>query len=137
MTVVLWISRHKPLKSQINYLKSKLGNFELIIHDKPLSTAQDAINLAKQHKADYIIPVLPLSFITHLVTEAKRHGFTVLRAEMENIHNCKVQPCPEFNEYTDTIMESRDLNTGQIIYRHFRFKEFVVLKDIKIITEPF
>ena len=137
MTVVLWISRHRPLKSQLFYLKQKLGDFKLVIHDKPLSTAENAIELAKKYNADYIIPVLPLSFITHLVTEAKRHGFTVLRAEMDNIHNCKVQPCPEYNPYTDTIMESKDFNTGQKIYRHFRFREFVVLKDIKIITEPF
>jgi len=137
MVKVLWISRHKPLPAQLKYLKQKLGDFELIIHDKPLSTAQDAVNLVKQHGAKYIIPVLPLSFIAHLVQEAKKHDFIVLRAEMENIHNCTQHPCPEFNPNTDTIMESRDFNTGQKIYRHFRFKCFVILKDIQIITEPF
>jgi len=34
-------------------------------------------------------------------------------------------------------MQSKDFNTGEKIYRHFRFKEFVVLKDIQIVTEPF
>ncbi len=136
--VVLWISRHKPLPVQIQFLKNKLGDdFKLVIHDKPLSTAQDAVNLVKQHNADFVVPVLPLSFIAHLVAEAKKHGFTVLRAEMENIHNCDSDDCPEFNPETDTIMVSRDLNDpSKIIRRHFRFKEFVILKDIQIVTEP-
>ena len=137
MVKVLWISRHKPLPAQLKYLKQKLGDFELIIHDKPLSTAQDAVNLVKQHGTKYVIPVLPLSFIAHLVQEAKKHDFIILRAEMENIHNCRSENCPEYNPDTDTIMESKDFNTGQKIYRHFRFKEFVILKDIQIITEPF
>ena len=139
MTVrkILWISRHKPLRSQIDYFKQKFSDFVLIIHDKPLSTAQDAIKLATQHKVDYIVPVLPMTFIMHLVAEAKKHGFVVLRADMENIHNCEQQPCPEFNPDTDTIMESKDFNTGQKIYRHFRFRGFKVLKEIKIVEEDF
>jgi len=135
--ILLWISRHKPLPAQILFLKEKLGeDCQIVVYDKSLSTAQDAVNLAKEINADYIVPVLPLSFIMHLVAEAKKYGFTVLRAEMENIHNCDSDNCPEYNPDTDTIMQSRDLNTGQTIYRHFRFREFVVLRDIQIITEP-
>ncbi len=133
--VVLWISRHEPLSAQLAEFKQKLGDFELVQHSKPISTANDAIQLAQQHKADYIVPVLPLSFIAHLVTEAKKHSFTILRAEMD-IHNCSEYPCPDYIKETDTIMQSRDYNTGQTIYRHFRFREFVKLKEIKIVTEP-
>ncbi|RLI71144.1 hypothetical protein DRO97_10145 [Archaeoglobales archaeon] len=137
MTTVLWLSRHHPLPVQIDYLTTKLGDFDLIIYDKPISTANDALDLALEYNASYIIPVLPLSFIAHLVTVTKsiEPKITILRAEMETIHNCSQIPCPEYNEYTDTIMQSKDFNTGQIIYRHFRFKEFVILKDIKIVTE--
>ena len=135
MKTILWISRHEPLPAQLEVLEQKLGKFRLVKHSKPIATAEKAIELAKNVRADYIIPVLPLSFIIHLVSEAKKHGFTVLRAEMENIHNCKVQPCPEFDEFQDTIMESRDLGTGKTIYRHFRFREFRVLKKINIVSE--
>jgi len=135
--VVLWISRHRPLPAQIDYLRDRIGDFELIQHDKPLSTADDAIKLIKQHNADYVVPVLPLSFIAHLVSEAKKHGFTILRAEMEHIHNCDEQPCPQYNPDTDTVLVSKDYDTGEIFHRHYRFIRFVVLKDIKIITEPF
>jgi len=132
--VVLWLSRHYPLPSQIAWLQNKLGDFELIVHDKPISTANDAVKLAIQYNATYIVPVLPLSFIAHLVTEAK-HGFTVLRAEMQTLHNCTTIPCPDYEPTTDTIMQSKDFTTGQIIHRHFRFQKFVILKEIKIITE--
>jgi len=133
--VVLWISRHKPLPAQLQRMQEKLGDFELIQHSQPISTAQKAIELAESVKADYIIPVLPMSFVIHLVNEAKKYGYVVLRAEMETLHNCSEEQCTEYNEETDTIMISKDLTTLEVIRRHFRFKEFVMLKDIKIITE--
>ncbi len=137
MKTVLWISRHEPLPVQIKTLEQKLRKFRLVKHSKPIATAEKAIELAKNVRADYIIPVLPMSFIIHLVSEAKKHGFTVLRAEMDTLHNCSKQPCPDFDEFQDTIMESRDLDTGETIYRHFRFREFRVLREIKIVSEKF
>jgi len=134
---VLWISRHEPLQAQKKELAEKLGDFELIIHKEPIATAEKAVELAKSVKADYIVPVLPMTFTMHLVTVAKRENFVVLRAEMETIHNCTQTPCPEYNKETDTIMISKDLTTLEVIRRHFRFREFVILRDIKIITEPF
>jgi len=132
---VLWISRHHPLEFQKKYLRQKLGDYNLIIHELPLSTADEAVKLAKEYNADYVIPVLPLSFIAYLVNEAKKHGFTVLRAEMENLHNCEDLLCPRKDPRTDTIIISEDLNTGKTIFRHFRFKEFVKLVAIEIKTE--
>lgn len=138
---VLWLSRHKPLPSQIAYLKQKLGDFNLVQHSQPISTADQAVQLIKKHNAQYVVPVLPLSFIAHLVTASAREGFTVLRAEMENIHNCSPytgypNSCPDYNPDTDTIMQSKDFSTGETIYRHFRFREFRKLKAIEIVTEP-
>lgn len=135
--VVLWISRHKPLKAQLDYLRDRLGDFKLIQYNKPLATAQNAVELVKQYNADYIVPVLPMTFVMHLVQESRKYRFTVLRANMINLHNCSEQPCRDYNPYTDTIVESRDLTTGQRIYRHFRFDGFRVLKDIKFIEEVF
>ncbi|RLI76040.1 hypothetical protein DRO97_01805 [Archaeoglobales archaeon] len=137
MKTVLWISRHKPISAQLDELGAKLGEFKLVEYRKPLSTAQDAVKLAIEVKADYVIPVLPMTFIMYLVAEARKYNFTVLKAEMQNLHTCKEVPCPDYNWETDTIMESKDYNTRQIIRRHFRFRGFVILKDIKIITEVF
>ena len=131
---ILWISRHRPLEAQIDYIAKKLDQFAIVIYDKPLATAEDAIKLVREFDAQYVVPVLPLSFIIRLIERAKKCGFTVLRAEMENIHNCKEVPCPDYVEYSDVIMESRDLTTGEKIHRHFRFKWFEVLEDVKIVS---
>jgi 5,10-methylenetetrahydrofolate reductase len=133
--IVLWISRHKPLPSQVKYLEKKLEAFEIIQYTQPIATAQKAIELAEAVNADYIVPVLPMSFVVHLVNKAKEYNYTVLRSEMELIHNCELENCPEYDEETDVILISKDLSTLEVIKRHVRFKEFVVLKDIKIITE--
>jgi len=135
MEKVLWVSRHKPLPSQLEYLKNKLGDFEIVEYPYPIGTAEQAVEIVKRNNAKYVIPVLPLSFIAHLVTSAQKEGFTVLRAEMENIHNCSQHSCPDYNSETDTIMESKDFSTNETIYRHFRFKEFRKLKAIEIVTE--
>ncbi len=132
--IVLWLSRHEPLPAQKDYLKSKLGDYKLIVHKKPLNNAEEAVKLAKKYNADYIVPVLPLSFIAYLVDEARKHKMTVLRAEMNLIHNCETTPCPDFHPYTDVIMVSKDFD-GKVIHRHFRFEKFTILKGIKIETE--
>jgi hypothetical protein len=139
---ILWISRHEPLPAQLDFLKLKLGDFELIQHSKPLSTANDATKLIQQFQADYVVPVLPLSFIAHLVQESKKHDFVILRAEMELLHHCSTETpfygysCPDYIKDTDVIMQSKDIQTREIIHRHFRFREFVKLIDIQIITQP-
>ena len=137
MVVVLWLSRHKPLPIQIKFLKEKLGKDTIIVeYSEPISTAEKAVELIKQFSAKYVVPVLPLSFIIHLVQESKKHGFIVLRAEMELLHNCESEKCPEYNPNTDSIVVSKDLQTSERIFRHFRFKEFVQLVDIQIVTKP-
>ena len=137
MKKVLWISRHKPLVAQLRALREKLGESELVQHDKPLSTAEDAIKLARQYKADVVIAVLPLSFMAYLADAAAREGFTLLRADMENIHLCSQDPCPEFDPDTDVIMQSRDLNDPEkTIRRHFRFRGFQKLVKVELVTEP-
>jgi len=140
--IILWLSRHEPLPSQLQFLQQKLSNYMLVQYPYPLSTAQFAIKIIQQFRADYVVPVLPLSFIAHLVQESKKHDFIILRAEMELLHNCSTETpfygysCPEYSKHTDVIMQSRDMQTGQTIYRHYRFREFVKLIDIIIKTEP-
>ncbi len=136
MKTVLWMSRHDPLPIQKDTLKKKLGDYKLFVHKQPLSTAEEAIKLAKKYNADYIIPVLPLSFIAYLIDEAKKHNITILRAEMKLIHNCTNIPCPDFDPYTDVIISSKDFNHN-LTHRHFRFEKFSILKAIKIETEDF
>ena len=139
MKKVLWISRHKPLVAQLRALREKLGDgdIELVQHAQPIPTAEDAVRIIKQHGADVVVAVLPLSFMAHLSEAARREGFTLLRADMENIHLCSQDPCPEFNPDTDVVMVSKDLNDPEkTIRRHFRFRGFERLVKVELVTEP-
>jgi len=130
---VLWISRHKPLKAQLDALKECLGKFILIQYKSPLPTAQHALSLIEKEQADVVVAVLPLSFMMHLAGELARREIVLLRADMEVIHNCEEVPCPDFIGATDTIMES--ISEGEKIYRHFRFRGFKRLKEVRLIEE--
>lgn len=132
---VLWLSRHKPLPSQIEYLKDRLGDFKLFLHQEPIPTVNHALKLVERYKADYVIPVLPLSFTIRLVEKAGKAGFKVLRADMQLLHNCSTGKCPDFNSETDTIVVSTDFETGEKIYRHYRFVSFKLLKDVVFVEE--
>lgn len=142
--IVLWISRHRPLPVQERALQRKIGLYHLVQIDRPLSTADEAVELARFYKADYVVPVLPLSFIVRLVEASKHENFTILRAEMEVVDTCKEcegfntedgPVCEKYDEETDVIMRSKDFSSGETIYRHFRFLEFKKLVDIKIEVE--
>ena len=130
---MLWISRHEPLPAQVKELKEKLGDFELIRHEQPLPTAQHAVSLIEEKKADVVVAVLPLTFMMHLAAELAKRNITLLRADMEAIHNCSSSPCPEFNPNTDTIMVSKD--NDREIHRHFRFRGFKVLREVRLVEE--
>ena len=134
MPKLLWISRHNPLPAQLAVLERKLGDFILFQHSKPLSNVNSAISLIKKFHAEYVIPVLPMSFIIYLINEQHKHGFTVLKAEMDCIH-CPSEFCEDFDPYTDTIQISRDIETGEVIRRHFRFRKFSKLNAINIDAE--
>ncbi|RLI84071.1 hypothetical protein DRP07_02195 [Archaeoglobales archaeon] len=133
MTTILWLSRHEPLPAQVSALRRKFGEVKIVKYQRPLSTAADAIHLAKECGAEYIIPVLPLSFIAYLVDQASKEGIKIIMAKMKSIHECYQQPCPQFMEDYDTIIESRDYNSGIKIYRHYRFEKFCILEGIKFI----
>jgi len=133
---VLWLSRHRPLNAQLDELNRKLGEYRMFIHERPLSTADEAIKLAEKHNADYIVPVLPLSFVIRLL-DAARGRYTVLKADMQLIHNCPGMPCSQYDRYRDTIIPTKDYENDRTIFRHFRFRRFLKLVEIREITEEF
>jgi len=133
--VVLWLSRHKPLPIQLDELKRKLGDYELVHWDRQVSTAERAVEIAERYGAKIIVAVLPLSFVQRLIEETKKRGITLLKAEMELLHICDRNPCPIFDPYMDAIEPTRR-EDGKVIYRHFRFKRFVRRVAIEEIVEP-
>ncbi len=135
VTVVLWVSRHKPLPVQIQRLKEKLGNIRIIQVDGTVPNAETVVEIAQKHNAKIIVPVLPLSFIARLVELSKRYGFTVLYAKMEAIATVGT-----WEEAKRIIEEAPDRRTATTYadgtIKIHEFKGFEVIKAVQIVTEP-
>jgi len=93
------------------------------------------MNLAREYKADFIVPVLPMSFIMRLVELAEREGITVLYSEMELIRTEYSQPIA-VDPYSEVVVPARD-ERGRRCYKVFRFKCFKRIKEIKLVLEDF
>jgi len=133
--VVLWLSRQRPLPVQIEVLKEKLGNIILLERSRPIPTVDKALELIGKVNADYVIPVLPLTFVVRLVEESRKSKFVVIRPIMDLVHECSSTPCPDYDPRTDTLVETKDYETGRVFYRHYRFREFRILKEVQFVEE--
>lgn len=68
---IYWLSRHKPVSSQINNLKELFGNNTIIIEDiKPFRTIEEIIERFNKYNCDDLVVSAPLS-IYHKLCE---HG---------------------------------------------------------------
>jgi len=129
-TTILWISRHYPLPKQLIDLRNLFGDIKLVMVSGFIPTVESLIPIIKSYKADIVIPILPLSMISKLCSlrdelrSKNVQKFTILYPDMELLHSGKVEPCEEFDPSTDTINNSD----------HFRFVEFKILEEVKIIT---
>ncbi len=130
---VAWVSRHPPLLSQLIRLSELLGEeVEIIPIDKTFRNVREVYEDVKRTGAKYAVLVLPLSMIATLVNKYK--DVTWLWAEMEALHEDKNINCPEYNERTDVMLPARTDNG--MVYRHMRFKDFYVIKQVKLVLEP-
>jgi len=124
MKKVAWVSRHPPLKSQVEALKQKLGDVQIIHIAKTFTDYKEVLNAVKEAGAKYAVVVLPLSMIS-LLTEDK--DITWLYAIMGAVHDgCIGENCLLFNPETDVIMPPN---------RHLRFFEFKKIKEVRMVLE--
>jgi len=135
-TVVLWVSRHPPLPSQIDVLERKLGGVVVYQLAGIIPNAEAVIEYVKKLNATVVVPVLPLSIIARLAELAKSTGFTILLAKMEAIAATKdpeeVKRLVSENPWARTITTYAD---GVI--RVFEFRCFERLIRVELVTEPF
>ena len=134
--VVLWVSRHSILPAQLCLLMKKLGEDVAIVqYTKPVPNAEFVIKLAEAIGAKYIVPVLPLSFIARLVEHGRKSGITVLFARMEVV--AQVETIEEALKIVNENPLARTVTTyadGTI--KVHEFKGFEVIKEVKLVTEP-
>lgn len=134
-TTVLWVSRHSPLKAQIQQLKTKLGAVRIVQVRGIVPNAETVIEIAKQYGASIIVPVLPLSMIARLVELGRKQNLTILFARMEAI--AQVRSIEEAQRLVAEKPEARTFTTyadGSVKVHEFR--GFEVIKAVQIVTEP-
>jgi hypothetical protein len=108
MKKILWISRHKPLPSQILELAKIFGEVKIIQDSQPFSGADEIVKRFKDGKFDEMVVVAPLSVIAKLTEK----GIKPLWAEMRQV--------PE--------KEAEVIVSG----RGYRFVKFRRIKTVKI-----
>lgn len=135
-TVVLWVSRHLPLKKQIEVLESRLGLIT-IYQVQYAPNAQYIVDVATRLGARVIIPVIPLSMIAALTELQNKYGFTVLWAEMEHVKTVEKEPIAgvDYDPSCETVVVAAGAHE-QRSYRIMRFKAFHRIKAIRLELEP-
>jgi len=137
--VVLWVSRHKPLKAQLEELEKKLGKYRLEVLSGPIPNSEFVIKKVEELHACVVIPVLPLSFIARIVESARQRGFTVLYAKMQLVFEAVKSDSEAVKHAWKLVREQPDRRTAVDYVDRFRVFEFVGFEkiiDVKVVTEP-
>jgi len=135
-TIVLWVSRHLPLKKQIEALEAKLGPI-VIYQVQYAPNAQYIADVAQKLGAKIVIPVIPLSMIAALTELQNKYGFVVLWAEMEAVKTLTTEPIPglDYDPAVETVVVAAGAHETKT-YRIMRFKQFHRIKAVKLELEP-
>ena len=134
--VVLWASRHPPLKAQIAELEKRFGAIAIYQMSGVIPNAESVADVASKVNASVIVPILPLSMLVRL-TELRRqsNNFTILFARMNCIATTK--DVAEAQKIIDEAPSKRSLAThADGLVRVYEFLGFEKLVEIKLITEP-
>jgi hypothetical protein len=135
VTIILWISRHSPLPSQIAELERKFNVIVIYQMSGVIPNAEVVVDIAKKLNASVIVPVLPLSMIARLAELSKQDKFTIVIAKMNNIATTK-DPS-EAQRLVTEKPEARTIVTyADGVIRVFEFERFEKLIEIKLVTEP-
>jgi hypothetical protein len=122
---VLWVSRHRPLPAQVDFLRKRLGEVKISELIGYVPTAEYVIEKAEDFGCDYILAVLPLSVIAKICELAEKREITVLYAEMKEIYS------GEEREAYRLLSEAPDKRTVVQHSDAWRVFEFVSIRRIK------
>jgi len=103
-----WVSRHKPLESQLRELRRLFGEVDVIYDPRTFASAEEIKERFEKARADEMVVVAPLSVIQRL-TEL---GIKPLWAEMKLVS-------PEEAEI-------------EVAGRHYKFERFRRIKGVKL-----
>ena len=131
---MLWVSRHEPLRAELERLRQYIGEYVLIGRTGFVPSAEWLIEEAERVGASYIWPVLPLTIIARLVELAQKRGIKVLWSRMEQICRCDCETANEIaSENPDEIAVAKYRDGTCAAWRFIDVEEVV---GIQIVTKP-
>jgi len=134
-TVILWVSRHPPLKEQIAELERKFGAIIIYQVSGVIPGAEAVVDVAAKVGASVIVPILPLSMLARLAELRKNFNFIVLFAKMNCIHT--TADMAEAQKLVNEMPSRRSLAThADGLVRVYEFERFEKLVEVKVVTEP-
>ena len=122
------------MESQIKALEEKLGGVEIWQLTGIVPSAEFVAEKAIELGAKIVVPVLPLSFIARLVELARKYGFVVLFAKMEEIHRGSREEAERLVREAPEKRTAVEYSGG--VWRVWEFKQFEKMVRIEIVTEP-
>jgi len=133
--VVLWASRHPPLKAQVAELERRFGAVAIYQMSGVIPNAESVADVASKVNASVIVPILPLSMLARLTELRRQSNFVILFAKMNCIATTK--DVAEAQKIIDEAPTKRSLAThADGLVRVYEFERFEKLVEIKLITEP-
>lgn len=91
---ILWLSRHKPLESQISTLKEVFGDVEVVQDPRPFDSAEEIAERFRKGGFDELVAVAPLSVIAKLIELGIKPLFAVM--EQTNPDEAEVEASGRF-----------------------------------------
>jgi len=106
LTKILWVSRHKPLPSQVAWLKERFGEIEIIFSPitfgpNPAPSAKQVFDLMRGLGCREVVVVAPLSVIDHI---------------------CRLEVRPLWAEMNQVDPREAEVEVGGRFYRFVRFR---------------
>jgi len=133
-TLILWVSRHRPLPAQILDLERRFGPIEIAMVKGTIPTAEFVAEVAVKLGASVVVAVLPLSFISELAKLSQEKGFTLLMAKMR-----KVYESPRQDQAVEVMKQAVDRRVVAKhmdgMYRVLEFEGFIAVREVKIVGE--
>lgn len=117
--VIMWMSRHAPLPSQIKELERLFPKHRLVVDKRPFSSAAQIVRRFQLEKADEMVTVAPWSVIRELI----KLGIKPIYAEMVQVSAA--------DDADTTIITGRSKKK-----RYYKFLRFAYCTDVKLTLVP-
>lgn len=131
---VLWLSRHPPLRDQVELLHAYYGPVRIVQYSGVVKGGSEVVEIAERHGAKVVVAVLPLHLLAQALQAAARKGITILIARMRPINVSSEEEARRLVEEAPGRRNMSKFADGTV--RVYEFEGYEKVKRITVETEP-